>query len=116
MVDATVALIVSALNTAWQTGTHAKPLDGIGASGFTAVVYPDRKNSIQRVEIQRGGTHASLRQTFRIWFAHPTEAAIDYCITLINALTLASTIVCTPAVTWYDTNGYNAIIELVTIQ
>jgi hypothetical protein len=116
MTDATATLIATALNTAWNTGTYAKPVDGRGASGFTASFYENKANHIERLEMQRSGTYASLRQVFRIWLVHPTEAAIDYTIGLVNAMTLASTIVCNPAQVWYDSNGFNAIIDVVTIQ
>ena len=116
MTDATAAIIATALNAAWNTGSYPKPIDGRGASGFTSSFYENKANIIERIEIQRGATYASLRQVFRIWLVHPTEAAIDYTIGLVNAMTLASTIVCNPTQVWYDSNGYNAIIDVVTIQ
>ena len=116
MTDATAAIIATALNAAWNTGTYPKPIDGFGASGFTTTIYPDRRNLIERTDITRPALYSSLRQKFRIWFSHPTDAALTYCISLINALTLASTIVLNPSGTWFDGTNYNCLLEIVTIQ
>ena len=116
MTDCTAAILVTALNAAWNTGTYPKPIDGFGASGFTTTIYTDRRNLVEQTEISRAALYASLRQKFRIWFSHPTAAALPYCITLINALTCASTIVLSPSQYWFDGTNYNAILEIVTIQ
>jgi hypothetical protein len=118
MTDCTATIIATALNAAWNVAGsgYAKPVDGFGASGFTTTIYNDRRNLIERTDIARPALYASLRQTFRIWYSHPVDAALTYCISLINALTVASTVVLTPSSTWFDGTNYNCLLEIVTIQ
>jgi hypothetical protein len=116
MADVTAGDLVTALNTAWTTGTYAKPVNGIGGAGFSADPKIGKQNLIERADISKPALYASLKQTFRIWFAHPDELAINNCITLINALTLASTIVLSPSNTWFDGTHYNCMLEIVIIQ
>lgn len=90
----TASSLATAVNAAWNTETHAKPVTPAG-SGFVTDWRTCRHNLIE--EVGPGGrphSYASKRGVFTILMRHPTEAAIDYLNTIVNALTIASTIHC----------------------